>query len=196
MLFKMIPLFDKKQFTKIPYTTVLLILFNIVFFFSFKDNLNEIIYSYGFIPGDFNFTHILTSMFLHVNFAHLMVNMWFLWIFGDNVEKKIGHTKFLFFYLLCGILSTLIYFFFAGENLNVPLVGASGAISGVLGSYIILFPKNKLRVFPNFVFCSFWYIFTWFCIQLLFMYLGGGNVAYLGHVGGFISGLLLIFFFK
>ena len=192
----MIPLFDKKTSKKIPYTTILLILFNILFFFLFKDNLNEIIYSYGFIPGNFNLVHILTSMFLHVNIFHLIFNIWFLWVFGDNVEGRIGHSKFLFFYLLCGALSTLIYFLFAGENLNVPLVGASGAISGILGSYLILFPKNKLRVFPNFVFSSFWYILLWFCIQLFFMYLGGGNTAYLGHVGGFISGLILIFFFK
>ncbi|HOI59767.1 MAG TPA: rhomboid family intramembrane serine protease [Candidatus Pacearchaeota archaeon] len=191
----MIPLFDKKISKKTPYVTILLVSVNILLFFLFKENLTDIIFLYGFIPGEFNFIHILTAMFLHVNFWHLIVNMWFLWVFGDNVEARIGHIKFLFFYILCGIFSTLIYFL-AGQNLNIPLVGASGAISGILGSYIILFPKNKLRVFPNITFSSFAYILLWFCIQLFFMYLGGGNVAYLGHIGGFISGIILILFLK
>lgn len=191
----MIPLFDKKISKKTPYITILLVSVNILLFFLFKENLGNIILSYGFIPGEFNFIHILTAMFLHVNFWHLIVNMWFLWVFGDNVEAKIGHVKFLFFYILCGICSTLIYFL-AGQNLNIPLVGASGAISGILGSYIILFPKNKLKVFPNIVFSSFAYILLWFCVQLFFMYLGEGNVAYLGHIGGFLSGIILIFFLK
>ena len=134
-------------------------------------------------------------MFLHVSVWHLLINMWFLWVFGDNVESKIGHIKFLFFYILCGVFSTLIYFL-AGENLNVPLVGASGAVSGILGAYIVLFPKNKLKVFPDFTLSSFWYILFWFLIQVIFMNLGGGDVAYLGHIGGFISGAILIFFFK
>lgn len=191
----MIPLFDKKISKKTPYITILLVSVNILLFFLFKENLGNIILSYGFIPGEFNFIHILTAMFLHVNFWHLIVNMWFLWVFGDNVEAKIGHVKFLFFYISCGICSTLIYFL-AGQNLNIPLVGASGAISGILGSYVILFPKNKLKVFPNIVFSSLLYILLWFCIQLFFMYLGGGNIAYLGHIGGFISGIILIFFLK
>ncbi len=191
----MIPLFDKKISEKTPYVTILLISVNILLFFLFKENLTDAIFLYGFVPGQFNFIHILTAMFLHVSFWHLIVNMWFLWIFGDNVEARIGHIKFLFFYILCGILSTLIYFL-AGQNLNIPLVGASGAVSGILGSYVVLFPKNKLRVFPNFTFSSFAYIFLWFCIQLIFMYLGGGNVAYLGHIGGFVSGIILILFFK
>lgn len=191
----MIPLFDKKISGKNPYVTMLLILVNVLLFFIFKDNLNDIIHLYGFVPGDFNFIHMLTAMFLHVNIWHLLINMWFLWIFGDNAEGKIGHIKFLLFYILCGIFSTLIYFL-SGENLNIPLVGASGAISGILGSYVILFPKNKLKIFPNFTFSSFIYIFFWFCIQLLFMCLGGGDTAYLGHIGGFASGVILIFFFK
>lgn len=191
----MIPLFDKKISEKTPLITILLVSINILLFFLFKDNLSDIIYSYGFVPGEFNFFHILTAMFLHVNILHLLFNMWFLWIFGDNVEGRIGHIKFLFFYILCGISSTLIYFL-AGQNLNIPLVGASGAISGILGSYIILFPKNKLKVFPDFTFSSFWYIIFWFLIQIVFMYFGGENVAYLGHIGGFISGLVIILFFK
>lgn len=192
----MIPLFDNKKSKKIPYITILLILINVLIFFGVSHSLNKTIYLYGFIPGAFNFIHIFTSMFLHVSAFHLIFNMWFLWVFGDSVENKIGHIKFLFFYLLCGIFSTLIYFFFVGENLNIPLVGASGAISGVLGAYFVLFPRNKLRVFPNFNFYSFIYIFLWFFAQLLFMYLGGGDIAYLGHVGGFIAGILFIFFFK
>ncbi len=191
----MIPLFDKKISRKTPFVTIFLIAINILLFFLFKNDLNEIIYLYGFVPGEFNLFHILTAMFLHVSVWHLLINMWFLWVFGDNVESKVGHIKFLFFYILCGIFSTLIYFL-AGENLNVPLVGASGAVSGILGAYIVLFPKNKLKVFPDFTLSSFWYILFWFLIQVIFMNLGGGDVAYLGHIGGFISGAILIFFFK
>ncbi|MFA7141729.1 MAG: rhomboid family intramembrane serine protease [Candidatus Paceibacterota bacterium] len=187
----MIPLFDKKKSKKFPLITIFLILSNILLFFLFKDSLEL----YGFIGGRFKFLHILTAMFLHVNLVHLLFNMWILWIFGENVENKIGHIKFFFFYILCGILATLIYFF-SGENLNVPLVGASGAISGILGAYIILYPKNKLRVFPNFTFSSFWYILFWFLFQIIFMNLGEGNVAYLGHIGGFIAGIILIAFFR
>lgn len=186
----MIPLFDTKRSKKIPYITIFLILLNIVVFFIFKENE-----AYRFVPGQFNFIHLLTSMFLHANVWHLLVNIWFLWIFGDNVEGKIGHLKFLFFYFLCGIFSAIIYLFL-GTNLNVSLMGASGAISGILGGYLILFPKNRLRVFPNFNFYSFVYILLWFLIQLLLVYFGSGEVAYSGHVAGFITGIILVLFFK
>ncbi|MDD4661941.1 MAG: rhomboid family intramembrane serine protease [Candidatus Pacebacteria bacterium] len=188
----MIPLFDVRKSKKTPYITISLIIINVVLFSVFKDSLISL---YGFIPGEFSFFHILTAMFLHTSIFHLLFNMWFLWIFGDNVEGKIGHLKFLFFYLFSGIMAALIYSLF-GENLSIPVVGASGAISGVLGAYLILFPKNKLRVFPNFTFPSFLYIILWFLLQLLFVYLGEGGIAYIGHISGFITGLILILFLK
>jgi len=188
----MIPLFDKKSSKKIPYITILLVSINIVLFLVFKNNL---IPFYAFIPGDFSIVTLFTHMFLHANIFHLLINVWFLWVFGDAIENRIGHLKFLLFYFLCGVCSALIYFLI-GDNLNVPLIGASGAISGILGSYLILFPKNKLKVFPNFTFSSFVYIFLWFSLQLLFIYFGSGSVSYLGHVGGFLSGFILILFFK
>jgi len=191
----MIPLFDNKRSKKIPYITILLILLNVVIFFVFKESQTDIIKLYGFIPGEFNFFHILISMFLHANIWHLLFNIWFLWIFGDNVENRIGHLKFLLFYFLCGISSAIIYSIL-GNNLTIPLIGASGAISGILGGYLILFPKNKLRVFPNFNFYSFVYILLWFLIQLLLVYFGNGEVGYLGHVGGFIIGIILVLFLK
>lgn len=191
----MIPLFDQKHSKKIPYLTILLILINIVVFFISQENQAQVIQTYGFIPGEFNFFHLLTSMFLHLDGWHLLVNMWFLWVFGYGVENKIGSLKFLVFYFLCGIFSALAYFLI-GENLTVSLIGASGAISGILGGYLLLFPKNKLKVFPNFTFPSFFYILLWFFAQVLFMFLGGGEISYAGHVVGFISGFILILFFK
>lgn len=188
----MIPLFDVRKSKKTPYITIALIVINIVLFSVFKDTLIDL---YGFVPGKFSLIHIFTAMFLHTSIFHLLFNMWFLWIFGDNVEGRIGHLKFLVFYLLSGLVASLIYFLF-GENLNMSIVGASGAISGILGAYLFLFPKNKLRVFPNFTFPSFLYIILWFLLQLFFVYSGGEGVAYLGHIAGFITGFILIMFFK
>jgi len=165
----MIPLFDLKKSKKIPCITIALILTNIIFFF---------------VKQDF-------SLFSHVNLWHLLSNMWFLWIFGDNVEAKIGPLKFLFLYFISGIV-TLI---FIKEMTSVPAVGASSAIAGVMGAYLILFPKNKLKVFPNFTCPSFVYIILWILLQALFFYFEGG-FSFLGHMVGFISGILIVLFFK
>jgi rhomboid family protein len=150
---------------------------------------------------------ILTSMFMHANMLHIFGNMLFLFIFGDNVESRIGHLRYLIFYLVCGILaalSNILVTVFLKGNLLIPTLGASGAISGVLGAYLLLFPKNKVLVL-------FFYFLTeipaviaigaWFLFQLI-SGLGlldsseMGGIAYGAHVGGFIAGMLLIGFFK
>jgi membrane associated rhomboid family serine protease len=142
-------------------------------------------------------------MFMHANIMHIFGNMLFLWIFGDNVEDAIGKVRYLIFYLVCGIIASLSHVFATeafGGNPYIPNLGASGAISGVLGGYIVLFPRNQVRVFllrvittvPAVVAIGLWFLF-----QVVEGYLnsganGGGGVAYAAHVGGFVAGVVLI----
>jgi membrane associated rhomboid family serine protease len=146
---------------------------------------------------------MLTSMFMHGGFAHLFGNMMFLWIFGDNVENALGHVRYLIFYLVCGVLASLSHVFSSvlfGANLLVPSLGASGAISGVLGGYLLLFPKRRVRVVmfymlqevPALLAIGLWFVFQ--LISGLGMLGGGegGGVAYGAHIGGFLAGLLLV----
>lgn len=202
----MFPLYDESAPTlKTPYLTIFLIFLN-VFIFGltfFSESFNEIVFRYGLIPEKIldgeNLKTLVTSMFLHGGFLHLIGNMWFLWIFGDNIENKLGKIKFLIFYLLVGILATLFHIFLISpEQKNLPVIGASGAISGLLGGYLILFPKNRIRAFFLFFFQpiffylpAFLYIGIWFLYQLE----GVGtptSIAYLAHIGGFLSGAVLI----
>ncbi|MEP6701171.1 MAG: rhomboid family intramembrane serine protease, partial [Bacteroidota bacterium] len=144
---------------------------------------------------------LLTSMFMHGSWAHLGGNMLFLWIFGDNIEDRQGHVRYLIFYLLCGIIASLSHVFISGSSSLIPSLGASGAISGVLGGYMFLFPSRKVRVFivrsivavPAFVVLGIWIVFQ--VISGMGMLGGtqeGGGVAYAAHVGGFVAGILLV----
>jgi len=146
---------------------------------------------------------LITSMFMHGGIAHIAGNMLYLWIFGDNIENAIGHRRYLFFYLLCGIIASLSHVFatkLLGQNLQIPSLGASGAISGVLGAYILLYPRRRVTMFL-FRFISnvsaFWAIGIWIVFQIInglgmLGGSGGSGVAYAAHVGGFIAGLVLI----
>ena len=153
---------------------------------------------------------LFTSMFMHGGLAHIGGNMLFLWIFGDNIEDRLGHVKYVFFYLLCGVIASLSHVFatgvFAGDerSLLVPSLGASGAISGVLGAYVLLHPKRRVTVIlfrfltqvPAYVAIGIWFAFQ--LISGLGMLGGGsqqGGVAYAAHIGGFLAGLILIKFF-
>ena len=157
-------------------------------------------------PGSVYLT-LLFSMFMHGGWAHILGNMLFLWIFGDNVEDRIGHLRYLVFYLVCGVLASLAHVFMTAafssdpSGLLVPSLGASGAISGVLGGYILLFPRNRVHVIlfrflttvPAYVALGLWFLFQFVSgIGLL----GGGSqeggVAYAAHVGGFVAGLVLV----
>lgn len=150
------------------------------------------------------FLTLITSMFLHTGVAHLLGNMLFLWIFGDNIENALGHIKYLAFYMLCGILAGLshvISTLILGQNLLIPCLGASGAISAVLGAYILLFPTRGVHVWLFFFFVitvpAFLVVGLWFVFQVLngLGTLGGeeaGGVAYAAHIGGFIFGLILV----
>ena len=163
----------------------------------------------GPTPGSVYFT-LFTSMFMHGGIAHIAGNMLFLWIFGDNIEDRLGHAKYLVFYLLCGVIASLAHVFTTGvfasqeSSMLVPSLGASGAISGVLGGYLLLHPKRRVTVIlfrfltqvPAYVAIGIWFAFQ--LISGLGMLGGGsqqGGVAYAAHIGGFLAGLILIKFF-
>ena len=144
---------------------------------------------------------LITSMFMHGGWAHLLGNMLFLWVFGDNIENRIGHIRYLIFYLVCGIIASLCHVFVSGSDSLIPSLGASGAISGVLGGYLLLFPSRRVRVImgrgittvPAFVALGIWIVFQ--VISGMGMLGGddtGGGVAYAAHSGGFVAGLALI----
>ena len=144
---------------------------------------------------------LITSMFMHGGWAHLLGNMVFLWVFGDNIENRIGHIRYLIFYLVCGIIASLSHVFVSGSDSLVPSLGASGAISGVLGGYLLLFPSRRVRVImgrgittvPAFVALGIWIVFQVISqLGVLGGDQGGGGVAYAAHIGGFIAGLALI----
>jgi membrane associated rhomboid family serine protease len=144
---------------------------------------------------------LLTSMFLHGGWMHLLGNMLYLWIFGDNLEKTMGAGRFLFFYLACGIAAGLAHILVSGAS-NVPTVGASGAISGVLGGYLVLFPHNRVRVLtrggivamPAIAVLGFWILIQFIngIGSLAATTATGGGVAYMAHIGGFIAGVILV----
>ena len=144
---------------------------------------------------------LITSMFMHGGWAHLLGNMLFLWVFGDNIENRIGHLRYLIFYLVCGIIASLSHVFLADSDALIPSLGASGAISGVMGGYLLLFPSRRVRVMmgrgigevPAFVALGIWIVFQVISqMGLLGGEQGGGGVAYAAHIGGFIAGLALI----
>ncbi len=139
----------------------------------------------------------LTSMFMHGGFMHLFGNMLFLWVFGDNIENRVGHIRYLLFYLLCGFAAALGQIFMETDSV-IPMLGASGAISGVLGGYLLLFPKRSVRaIILNFYTTVPAYVALglWIGYQILSGYLtpaGTGGVAYAAHIGGFLAGLILV----
>lgn len=177
-----------------------------------KSNMvfNNLTQQYEQIPGlgstSINvYLTLITSVFMHGGFVHIFGNMLFLFIFGDNIEDIMGHSRYFFFYLLCGVIAGLSYVFstyFLGQNLFVPSLGASGAISGVMGGYIILFPRKKIYIWLFFFFTiavpAFIAVGLWFVFQVIDSLgaLGkseaGGGIAYAAHIGGFIAGLILI----
>ncbi|MBM4042533.1 MAG: rhomboid family intramembrane serine protease [Planctomycetes bacterium] len=148
-----------------------------------------------------------TSMFLHGGWMHLLGNMWYLWIFGDNVEDRMGHIKFLVFYLLCGLAAAGAQLA-ANSGSNVPMVGASGAIAGVLGAYLLAFPYARVSTLiflgffitvvqlPAFILLGFWFLLQFFSGMESMTLAETGGVAWWAHVGGFVAGMLLLFVFQ
>lgn len=146
------------------------------------------------LPVYFNF---LSSMFMHGDFAHIFGNMLFLWIFGDNIENLIGHVRFAIFYVLCGLAAAFAQIAMGPDSV-IPMLGASGAISGVMGGYLLLFPTNRVRALLFNIFTTvpaYVALGLWIALQLIQGYMapaGQGGVAYAAHIGGFIAGVVLI----
>jgi membrane associated rhomboid family serine protease len=205
----MFPLRDTQPSYSRPLITVLIIILNVVVFlheFSLDEySQNYFIAHYGLIPAHFHFSAVLTSMFLHGGWMHIIGNMWFLWIFGDNVEDALGHFKYLVFYLLCGIAAGMTQVLFSAGS-RLPMVGASGAIAGVMGAYLIKFPKSRI-VTLVFIFIFFTTIEVpagimlayWFVIQFFsgvgtigYSHVSQGGTAFFAHIGGFIAGMILV----
>jgi membrane associated rhomboid family serine protease len=186
-----------------PYVTIALISLNTLAFIGellLGDRLPRVVFELGLVPAFFSWPDLLSSMFLHAGWLHFLGNMLYLWIFGDNIERAMGTARFLVFYFACGIVAGLAHIAFSAGS-TIPSVGASGAISGVLGGYLLLFPNNRVRVLtrggiasvPALVVLGFWIV-----IQLVSQ-IGsiaqtseGGGVAYMAHIGGFVAGLVLV----
>jgi membrane associated rhomboid family serine protease len=207
----MFPLRDTQPSYSKPVVTVLLIVVNILVFL-FEVSLdpysrNDFINIYGFVPDRFALESVLTSMFLHGGWMHVLGNMWFLWVFGDNIEDILGSAKYLLFYLLCGGVAAMAQYL-ADPGSRVPMVGASGAIAGVMGAYMVKFPHSRILSLVTVVFffttldVPAWLVLVWWFFIQLFSGVGsignssasqGGGVAFLAHVGGFLAGVALIY---
>jgi membrane associated rhomboid family serine protease len=174
--------------------------------------LEAFFFEFGAIPANISqfrdLYTLLTSMFLHGGWAHIIGNMVFLYVFGDNIEDAMGHISYLLFYLLCGIVAALAQVFLNVSS-EIPMIGASGAISGVMGAYIVLFPQGKVRAlvffgyFGQVILVPAWVMIgIWFALQLFsgFASLGAtedvGGVAFWAHVGGFVAGAILVWLFR
>jgi membrane associated rhomboid family serine protease len=220
----MFPLRDNIPSSRPPYVNYLLICANVLVFFwelSLGPYLQEVATVLGFAPGRFLsllasgsapwpvlFIPLFTSFFLHGGWLHLLGNLWFLYIFGDNVEDLLGHGRYLVFYLACGVAANFIYLMFSPFNL-MPLIGASGAIAGVMGAYFYLFPGARVLtlflivVIPVFVeLPAYFFLGLWFLLQFFYGTFslgatpsgtGAGGVAWWAHVGGFLVGILLLY---
>ncbi len=221
----MFPLQDSIPHRSPPVATWILIGLNaLAFWFELRlgpEALEALIYRAGVVPARYAYPGwaeaagldprawwpFLTCMFLHGGWAHFLGNMWTLWIFGDNVEDRMGRLRFLVFYLLCGLAASVVHVALNAES-TVPVIGASGAISGVMGAYYLLFPHSRIILMvPVLIFPFFFdvpavvYLAFWFALQLfsgslsLLQDPAAGGVAFWAHVGGFAAGMLLLPFF-
>ena len=215
----MLPIRDDAPRSTTPYINYLLIIVNtLVFLFELSlapGSRNAFVMQFGFVPAHLNqwisgyrpadtaIFPFFSSMFMHASWLHLIINMWFLGIFGDNVEDHLGHFRYLLFYLVCGLGADVTHYLF-NINSAIPSVGASGAIAGVMGGYFILFPHARVLTWAFTFFLirlPAWFVLGyWFVLQFLsgaataiaYSHETGGGVAVWAHVGGFITGLVLI----
>lgn len=219
----MFPLRDENPTELIPFITVAIILANVAVWLTIENAglgrpFLDALCNYGSIPGELTgalspgqalplgsydcvaggatWSTVLTSMFLHGSWGHLIGNMWFLWVFGNNVEDSMGHSRFVVFYLLTGVVAAAAHVMTAPAS-GIPTVGASGAISGVMGAYMVLYPRVRVLtlVFFYLVYLPAWLMLGyWFLIQFLSGTVadGGAGVAFWAHVGGFFAGVLLV----
>jgi len=208
----MIPLRDVIPSRTTPYITVTIILLNAVAW-SFEltlpaDVLPVFLQAYGVVPARLHTLTLVTSMFLHGSWMHVIGNMWYLWIFGDNVEDRVGHGRFIVFYLLCGIAAAIGHIVIDPGS-TLPTIGASGAIAGVMGAYLVLYPRSRvLTLIPLVIFwevievpaillLGFWFLMQLFSAGAIAVTSStGGGVAFMAHVAGFLCGVGGIFLFR
>jgi len=210
----MIPIRDDNPSRLFPFVTIAIVIVNVGVFvyqlFLPRDAYLAFLYNYGAIPSVIvhgeNLYAVFSSMFLHGGFLHLLGNMLYLWIFGDNIEGLCGHGRFLIFYLICGIAAFASHFVLEPSS-TIPMIGASGAISGILGAYVLRFPRARVHiVFPLFPFIWLWrtavlpaviVLGFWFLLQIFSaLFSTGSGVAWFAHIGGFVSGFVLVKFFE
>jgi membrane associated rhomboid family serine protease len=216
-----LPLYDNLPTRRFPFVTIALIAVNAAVWLLYQvPELDESVYELGFIPCEADGTcdgvgyswplNVVTSMFAHGSWMHIIGNMLFLWIFGNNVEDALGRVRFLVFYLAAGVAATgaqtiATLGFGTAEDATIPSVGASGAIAGVLGAYLLLYPLARVvtLVFVFFVeIPAMFFLATWFVFQLwlggflLVVPQSGGGIAFFAHIGGFVFGLLAVRIFK
>jgi membrane associated rhomboid family serine protease len=212
----MIPLYDTARSRKFPLINILLIVANVLaFIYETRMNpatLKGFIFTWGLIPSHLwsdpssAWTTIFTAMFLHGGWLHIINNMWVLFLFGDNVEARMGSIRYLIFYLLSGTAAGILQAYILPGS-AVPMIGASGAIAGVLGAYLILFPRSRIAslvpilfIFtiieiPAFVFLLFWFVSQLYSGLLAIPGGGGSGIAWWAHIGGFIFGVVMVSFF-
>ena len=211
----MIPLRDVIPSRTFPGLVVTIIALNAVAFF-YEMRLTDrqlalFVREYGVVPIDFSLASVFTSMFLHGGWMHVLGNMLFLWIFGDNVEDRMGHGRFLVFYLLCGAIAAFAHVM-SEPSSPIPTIGASGAVAGVMGAYVVLYPRSRiLTLLPIFifwpiievpaaVFLGFWFVLQLFSgVGTMLMATQGapaGGIAFWAHVAGFAAGVVLVFVFR
>lgn len=201
-----LPLRDVIPSRTAPFVTIILILLNAGAFFVeqtlTEPDLHAVVMTYGLVPAYFSAGSLLTSMFLHAGWLHFLGNMLYLWIFGDNIEDRVGHWRFLLFYLACGSAAAFGQIAASPDSL-VPMVGASGAIAGVMGAYLVLFPHSRVLTLvwvilyvevveiPALFFLGFWFV-----MQLLSgvgsLGVRGGGIAFWAHAAGFLAGMALV----
>ncbi len=216
----MIPLRDDNPTVSTPFVTISLIVLNIVIFFyeiSLGPQFESFLNTYGAKPMYIlnmaaapsgypsPYLTIFSSMFLHGGFFHVAGNMLYLWIFGNNIEDSMGHSRFIVFYLISGVVAVYI-FAFVNPGSTIPMVGASGAVSGVLGAYLVLFPRAKVLTLVPFGFYmqvikvpAVFVLGFWIVLQILNGMVSrgsGGGVAWFAHIGGFLAGVVLVGLFK
>ena len=210
----MIPLRDIIPSRTTPYVTIALIALNVLVFLfelTLGRDVDAFTLYFGLVPANFAWLNVFTSMFVHGGFLHVGGNMLYLWIFGDNVEDRMGHGRFLVFYLLCGVAAAVAQTITAPDS-TVPMVGASGAIAGVMGAYFVLYPKSRIvALVPLFFFFqiievpAIFFLGIWFLMQFL-SGIGsiaeatrgapGGGVAFWAHVAGFVAGITGVMLFR
>ena len=212
----MFPLYDTVRSRKFPLVNLLLIIANVLaFLYEIQMRppaLQGFIFTWGLIPAHFlsdpsaMWQTLLTAMFLHGGWFHVISNLWVLFIFGDNVEERMGSFRYLLFYLLGGTAAGLLQVYILQAS-TTPMIGASGAIAGVLGAYLILFPRSKIAslvpiffIFtlievPAFIFLIFWFFSQLYSGLFAVQGAGGSGIAWWAHIGGFIFGVLMVSFF-